>query len=99
MSCLFHVHISFEKVIWDYVCQFRSDVSKGSRTGSSSITLTVIDGNPPAVSVLRPNIKVTASEKVRLQGMYNSSIEPIKVEWICAQHEGKYFLKGKLSFF
>jgi hypothetical protein len=49
--------------------------------------LTVLEGNPPAVSVVRPTMKVVAGEKVNLEATYTSSTEPT-VEWICAQESG-----------
>jgi hypothetical protein len=49
--------------------------------------LTVLEGNPPAVSVVRPTMKVVAGEKVNLEATYTSSTEPT-VEWVCAQESG-----------
>lgn len=65
----------------------RSGVSKGSRTGTSSILLTVVEGNPPAVSVVTPTKKVLAGEKVSLDAKYTSTVQPT-VQWISAQEDG-----------
>lgn len=85
-------------------------VSKGSRSASASITLTVVEGNPPAVWVDIAQIKVKASDRVILDGYYNSSVEPAKVEWTCPQAQGfstvdltkytldKEYISGSISF-
>lgn len=70
-----------------FIFLFRSGVSKGSRTGTSTILLTVVEGNPPAVSVVKPTMKVLAGQKVSLDVKYTSSVEPT-VEWVCAQEDG-----------
>ena len=64
-------------------------MSKGSRTGSSTVLLTVLEGNPPAVSVVTPTMKVTAGQKVTLEARYTSGVQ-CTVEWICAQEDGKF---------
>lgn len=63
------------------------DVSKGSRTASTSITLTVVEGNPPAVWVGQ-SMKVKASDSVTLEGYYITSTEPTKVEWSSSPGQG-----------
>lgn len=64
------------------------DVSKGSRTGTTSITLEVVEGNPPAVWVDLAYMKVKASDRVELVGYYNSSVRPTKVEWSAPKEQG-----------
>ena len=70
-------------------------VRKGSRTASASITLTVVEGNPPAVWVDLAQMKVKASERVKLDGYYNSSAKP-EVEWSCPPAQGAFRINDKL---
>ncbi|XP_078368616.1 uncharacterized protein LOC144652478 isoform X4 [Oculina patagonica] len=63
------------------------DVSKDSRSASSSITLTVVEGNPPAVWVGQ-SMKVKASDSVTLEGYYTTSTEPTNVVWTSSQVQG-----------
>ena len=69
---------------------FSVDVSKGSRTASASISLTVVEGNPPLVWMGSgaPSIKVSETQKVVLNGFYNTSVQPAKVEWSCKREQG-----------
>lgn len=71
-------------------------VSKGSRSASASITLTVVEGNPPAVWVDLAQMKVKANERVKLDGYYNSSAKPDKVEWSCPPAQGAFRINDKL---
>ena len=66
------------------------DVSKGSRTASTSISFYVVEGNPPEVSVGEAYIK--AHERVTLKGFYKTSVQPTKVEWSCVQEQGGFKL-------
>lgn len=63
------------------------DVSKGSRSASTSITLTVVDGNPPAVWVGQ-SMKVKSSDSVTLEGFYTTSIQPTNAEWSSSAAQG-----------
>lgn len=63
------------------------DVSKGSRSASTSITLTVVEGDPPAVWVGQ-DMKVKASDSVTLEGFYRTSEVPTNVEWSSSQEQG-----------
>ena len=69
---------------------FSVDVSKGSRTASASISLTVVEGNPPLVWMGSgaSSIKVSETQKVVLNGFYNTSVQPAKVEWSCKREQG-----------
>ena len=62
-------------------------MSKGDRSADSSIVLTVVAGKPPAVTILTPTLHVVASNRVQLKATYESSIKPVKVEWVCQQQE------------
>ena len=74
------------------------NVSKGSRSASKSITLSVVEGNPPAVWAGQSK-KVKASERVELEGYYITSIEPTKVEWSSSTEQGmlEVFLLNHLT--
>lgn len=63
------------------------DVGKGSRSASTSITLTVVEGDPPAVWVGQ-DVKVKASDSVTLEGFYRTSEVPTNVEWSSSQEQG-----------
>lgn len=65
------------------------DVSKGSRSASTSITLTVVEGDPPAVWVGQ-DMKVKASDSVTLEGFYRTSEVPTNVEWSSSQEQGVF---------
>ena len=65
------------------------DVSKGSRSASTSITLTVVEGNPPTVWVGQ-DMKVKASDSFTLEGFYQTSEVPTKVEWSSSQEQGMF---------
>ena len=65
------------------------DVSKGSRSASTSIVLTVVDGNPPNVWVGQ-DMKVKASDSVTLEGFYQTSEVPTNVEWSSSQEQGAF---------
>ena len=65
-------------------------MSKGSRSAESSIVLTIIAGKPPAVAILTPTLRVVANERVRLEATYESSVRPVKVEWVSVQEDGKF---------
>lgn len=65
------------------------DVSKGSRSASTSITLTVVEGNPPTVWVGQ-DMKVKASDSVTLEGFYQASEVPTNVEWSSSQEQGVF---------
>lgn len=69
---------------------FSVEVSKDSRTASASISLTVVEGNPPLVWMGSgaPSIKVSETQRVVLNGFYNTSIQPAKVEWSCIRQQG-----------
>ena len=62
---------------------FSADVSKGSRSASTSISLTVVEGRPPAVWLDLASITTVANERVTLKGFYKTSLQPSKVEWKC----------------
>ena len=64
-------------------------MSKGSRSAESSIVLTVVAGKPPAVTILTPTLHVVANDRVRLEATYESSVRPVKVEWVCEQEDSK----------
>ena len=66
------------------------DVSKGSRSASASITLTVVDGNPPAVWVGQ-SMKVKSGDSVTLEGFYTTSIHPTTVQWSSSPAQGVLF--------
>ena len=63
------------------------DISKGSRSASTSIVLTVVEGNPPTVWVGQ-DMKVKATDSVTLEGFYQTSEEPTNVEWTSSQEQG-----------
>ena len=65
------------------------DVSKGSRAASTSITLAVVEGNPPSVWVGQ-DIKVKASDSVTLEGFYQTSEVPTNVEWSSSPEQGVF---------
>ena len=65
------------------------DVSKGSRSASTSVTLTVVEGNPPTVWVGK-DMKVKASDRVTLEGFYQTSEVPTNVEWCSSQEQGVF---------
>ena len=65
------------------------NVSKGSRSASTSITLAVVEGNPPTVWVGQ-DIKVKASDSVALEGFYQTSEEPTNVEWSSSPEQGEF---------
>lgn len=72
------------------------DVSKGSRSASTSITLAVVEGSPPTVRVGQ-DMKVKASDIVTLEGFYQTSEVPTNVEWSSSQEQGEFgvFAYGK----
>ena len=67
---------------------FSADVTKGSRSASTSISLTVVEGRPPAVWVDLAEITTVANERVTLEGFYKTSLQPSKVEWKCVEESG-----------
>jgi len=69
-----------------------ADVSKGSRSASASVVLTVIEGAPPDVWLDVAFLKVKASDRVQLLGFYKTSVEPVKVEWTSSQEQGFSFV-------
>ena len=68
-------------------------MSKGDRSADSSIVLSVVAGKPPAVTILTPTLHVVASNRVQLKATYESSIKPVKVEWVCQQEDSKLVFK------
>lgn len=72
------------------------DVSKGSRSASTSIALSVVEGNPPTVWVGQ-DMKVKASDSVTLEGFYQTSDVPTNVGWSSSQEQGAFgvFAYGK----
>ena len=66
-------------------------MSKGSRSADSSIVLTVVAGKPPSVKILASSLPVVASKRVKLEATYESTVKPVKVEWICEQQDSKLF--------
>ena len=65
------------------------DISKGSRSASTSIVLTVVEGNRPIVWVGQ-DMKVKASDSVTLEGFYQTSEIPTNVEWSSSQEQGAF---------
>ena len=65
------------------------DIGKGSRSASTSIALTVVEGNPPTVWVGQ-DLKVKASDSVTLEGFYQTSEVPTNVEWSSLQEQGAF---------
>lgn len=41
-------------------------------------------------------LKVKASDRVELLGFYETSVEPVKVEWTSSQEQGEYSLSSEL---
>lgn len=69
------------------------DVSKGSRSASTSIYLTVVEGNPPDVWVGQAYIKISVNERPVLEGFYETNnLQPTSVEWSCVQEQGELTL-------
>jgi len=71
------------------IYQISVDVSKGSRSASTSIYLTVVEGNPPDVWVGQAYIKISVNERPVLEGFYETNnLQPTSVEWSCVQEQG-----------
>lgn len=64
------------------------EVTKGTRKASTSILLTVVEGNPPDVWVGEAKKKIVAGDRVTLEGYFNTTVQPAKVEWSCVREQG-----------
>ena len=64
------------------------EVTKGSRKASTSILLTVVEGHPPDVWVGEATKKIVAGDRVTLEGYFQTTVSPAKVEWSCVREQG-----------
>ena len=64
------------------------EVSKGIRKASKSILLTVVEGNPPDVWVGEAKKRIVAGDRVTLEGFFQTTVQPAKVEWSCVRQQG-----------
>lgn len=64
------------------------EVRKGARSATAFVTVTVVEGNPPAVWVDVASLKIKTSERLTLEGYYKTRLQPTKVAWSCSQEQG-----------
>ena len=64
------------------------DVTKDKREASTSILLTVVEGNPPDVWVGEAKKKIVAGDRVTLEGYFQTTVQSVKVEWSCVREQG-----------
>lgn len=73
----------------NFIISFSSvEVTKGIRKASTSILLTVVEGNPPDVWVGEAKKKIVADGRVTLEGYFQTTVQPAKVEWSCMREQG-----------